>query len=140
MFLNGTRSLMVKGLFSVRAANILSAVAVGVDGVAALNEVEKACFSDQMTHSSGAANKCSDYSAQALRRENCVLAAGLTALGVGLSMPAGQRLLAKGVRALKGRGGVDKFLKSKLGRTLTSRMNKKQKKSYCNYNTPKEIR
>jgi|GEM_PF-5862145 len=98
------RLAAARGVLTVRTARVLSSAAIGLDTVAGLQQIDTACFQNQRSTRVTAtgpvtANRCDSYKAESLSQENCALAVGLTALGVGLSSEAGQRLAA---RALPG--------------------------------------
>jgi hypothetical protein len=98
------RLAAARGVLTVRSARVLSSAAIGLDTVTGLQQIDTACFQNQRSTRVSAAgpvtaNRCDSYRVEALSQENCALAVGLTALGVGLSSEAGQRLAA---RALPG--------------------------------------
>ncbi len=98
------RLAAARGVLTVRSARVLSSAAIGLDTVTGLQQIDTACFQNQrLTRVSPngpvTADRCASYRVDGLAEENCALAVGLTALGVGLSTEAGQRLAT---RALPG--------------------------------------
>jgi hypothetical protein len=97
------RLASARGVISLRSARILSSAAMGVDSVAGLQQVDTACFQNQrgtrVSATGPSENRCESFSLESMEGESCVLAASLTALGVGLGSEAAQRLAA---RALPG--------------------------------------
>jgi hypothetical protein len=92
------RVLAARGLLTARSARILSSSAMGLDSVSGLKEVDSQCFQNQRlakTKTSRQADRCQNYSLEALEEDQCVLAGSLTVLGVGLGTPAAQRLIGR---------------------------------------------
>lgn len=108
---NGARVAALSGMMSVRSANIISAVAIGLDSAAGINEIGRACFGSSLqTNVTIEAGQCNEPTIEQREQDNCVLASGLTALGIGLASPAGQELLGRalvGSGIVRGPSGVD---------------------------------
>lgn len=102
-FFNGARVAALSGMMSMRSANVLSAVAIGLDVGAGINEIGRSCFGDSMQNTVRlSAGSCHEPTIEQNNQDNCVLASSLTALGIGLASPAGQQLLGRALVA----GGV----------------------------------
>jgi hypothetical protein len=96
------RLAAARAVLTVRSARVLSSAAIGLDTVTGLQQIDTACFQNQrLTRVSPngpvTADRCASYRVEGLAEENCALAVGLTALGVGLSTEAGQRLAARAI-------------------------------------------
>jgi hypothetical protein len=92
------RLAAARSVLTVRSARVLSSAAIGLDTVTGLQQIDTACFQNQRgtrISSTGpaTADRCESYKVEGLAQENCTLAVGLTALGVGLSTEAGQRFV-----------------------------------------------
>ena len=94
------RLAAARGVLTVRSARVLSSAAIGLDTVTGLQQIDTACFQNQRgtrisSTAPATADRCESYHVEGLAQESCSLAVGLTALGIGLSSEAGQRLASR---------------------------------------------
>ena len=100
-FFNGARVAALSGMLSMRSANVLSAIAIGLDAGAGINEIGRSCFGDSLENMvRSSPGTCQEPTIEQNNQDNCILASGLTALGIGLASPAGQQLLARAITPL----------------------------------------
>ena len=94
-------------MMTMRSANTLSAIAVGLDAAAGINEIGRACFGDSLENSvTSSSESCQHPTIEQNNQDNCVLASGLTALGIGLASPAGQKLMGRAIASISGPPGL----------------------------------